>query len=177
MEITYAGGTSFVIKGERTIAINPAGKGETGHIALYAQRQKSKKLLANGPGEYEIGGVLITSVAQEAGMAHAVEVDGINVLYLLGDARTLSDRDLAAIGKVDVLLVDTSDLKRAQNALTDLVPRVVVPFGANASEVCAVAGVKTAEPQNRFNWNGATAPPKAVLLKEPGKRRSSERAA
>jgi hypothetical protein len=166
-----------VIKGERTVAINPAAKSETGHIALYTIRQKGTKLLANGPGEYEIGGVLITSVAQDTGMAHAVEVDGINVHHLPGDARKLSDRDLAAIGKVDVLLVDSTDLKRAQNAVTDLVPRVVIPFGANAVEVCAVAGVKGAEPQNRFSWNGLSAPPKAVLLKEPGKRRASERAA
>lgn len=177
MEITYAGANSFLLKGERTIAINPTAAGERGHIALYTRRQKSKKLLINGPGEYEVGGVLVTSVALGEEIAHAVEVDGINVLHLTGDARKLSERDLTSIGKVDVLLVDTADVKQAENAVSDLVPRVVIPFGAHAAEICATAGVKDAQPQARFSWNGVAASTKAVLLKAPARKRAKEQAA
>jgi hypothetical protein len=177
MEITYAGANSFVLKGERTVVINPSASTERADIPLYTRRQKSKKLLINGPGEYEIGGVLVTSVALGDDLVHAVEVDGINVLHLTGDARKLTDRDLSAIGKVDILLVEAAELKQAQNAVSDLTPRVVIPFGAHAAEVCATSGVKDAQPQARFTWNGVTAPARAMLLKEPAKKRSKERAA
>jgi len=177
MEITYAGAASFVLKGERTVVINPTASTERAHISLHTRRQKSKKLLVNGPGEYEVGGVLITSIALGDEIVHAVEVDGINVLHLSGDVRCLTERDLTAIGKVDVLIVDCRDLKQAQNAVSDLGPRVIVPFGPHAAGLCAAAGVKDAQPQARFSWNGVTTPPRAVLLKEPAKKRSKEHAA
>lgn len=176
MDITYAGEASFVLKGERVVVINPAERNGQADITLFTRRRADRKLIVNGPGEYEIAGVLIATVPVGTGLAHAVELDGINVLHLERGA-SLNDRDLAAIGKVDVLLIESEDLKQAQAAITDVTPRVVIPFGKHASEVCAAAGVKDAEPQARFSWNGITTPPRAVLLKaSTGKRRPTKAA-
>jgi hypothetical protein len=177
MDITYAGGASFTVKGERTIAINPSGRDHGADIVLHSARQKRGKLIVNGPGEYEIGGVLIATV--ETGgktLVHAVEVDGVNIVHVGGDPAGLSERDLAVIGPVDVLLIEASDVKAAQTAVTSLTPRVIIPFGGHAAEVCATVGISGAEPQNRFSWNGVTTPAKAVLLKEPGTRRKKSAA-
>lgn len=171
MDITYTGGASFVVKGERTIAINPAARKTDADIVLHSVRQKRGKLVINGPGEYEIGGVLIATV--EAGgktLIHALEVDGINVVHLGGNAGSLLERDLATIGPVDVLLLDASDLRSAQSAVASLTPRVVIPFGDQAEAVVAAVGVPKAERQSRFSWNGTTTPARAVLLKVPGTR-------
>src|SRR4051812_820313 len=171
MEITYTGGTSFLIKGERTVAIDAAEKPDLGTIVLRSSRKRNAKLLVNGPGEYEIGGGLIASIALGDRLVHAVGGDGINIVHLVGDERRLDDRGLEAIGKVDVLLLEADAPRRAQTAISDLVPRVVIPYGPHAAEVCAAAGVKNAEPQSRFTWNGTTAPVKALLLKAPASKR------
>src|ERR687886_2335735 len=136
MEISYGGGASFLIKGERTVVINPVDKTVQADIVLRTDRKRATKLLVNGPGEYEIGGVLIASLASGDRMVHAVEVDGINVVHVTPDERRLSERDLETIGKVDVLLVEAGDLRLAQTAVSDLIPRVIVPFGPHAVEVC-----------------------------------------
>jgi hypothetical protein len=167
MEIMYAGSDSFLIKGEQTVAINPVEKTSEANIVLRTDRKRSTKLIVNGPGEYEIGGVLIASIASGDRMLHAVEVDGINIVHLVGYEKRLSEQDLETIGKVDVLLVGASDARLAQTAVSDLIPRVIIPFGPHAAEICAASGVKDAAAQSKFTWNGATTPPKAVLLKAP----------
>lgn len=171
MDISYAGGASFVIKGERTVVINPTGAAAKAHVVLHSERQRARKLIVNGPGEYEIGGVLIASVRSGRSLAHAVEVNGINVVCLTGRCKDMDPSEMAALGRVDVLLVGADDLQAAREAVAALTPRVVIPFGTQAAEVCAAAGVKAVTPQPRFSWNGTGTPPKAVLLKAPGTRK------
>jgi hypothetical protein len=83
----------------------------------------------------------------------------------------LTEREVLALGKIDVLLLPADDLRAAQSLVTDLVPRVVIPFGANAAELCAALGVPGATLESRFAWNGTAATPRAVLLKPVAARR------
>jgi beta-lactamase family protein len=166
MEITCTGDASFLLQGSRTVAINPQ-QAERGVITLFGRRQRSARLQINGPGEYEIGDVLIATVpigpysAQQ--WAHAVKLDEINVLYLDGDAEALTEEALLAIGPVDVLILAADKLPSAVKAAQDLTPRLVIPFGPHAAELCAALGVKDAAPVSRVNINGKA--PRAVLLK------------
>jgi hypothetical protein len=170
MEITYGGKASFFLKGETSVVID----GSDASIKLYTTRQRSQKLKANGPGEYEIGGVLVTTLDVGGSYAHAITLDEINVLHLSGDPSKLSTRDIESLGRIDILIVRADDARAAQSAIGDITPRVVIPFGNNAAEVASASGVKDAEPQNRFAWNGVVTPPKAVLLKEPaGKKKAA----
>src|SRR5947209_253822 len=164
MDIRYLGNTALLLKGDRTVAMNPGTGMDRPDIALHTKRQRSQKLIVNGPGEYEIGGVLIGTVALGDLLAHAVELDGINVVLVVGDASKLDERALATLGRVDVLLVNADDVRMAQAAVSELTPRVVVPFGEHATEICSAVGVKDASAQARFSWNGTTNPPTAVLL-------------
>jgi hypothetical protein len=169
MEITYGGKASFTMRGEKSVSID----GSDADIALFTRRQKSDRLKINGPGEYEVSGVLITTLNQSGTLLHAITLDDINIAHVSAPEGTLSERDLAAIGRIDVLLVQAVDVKAAQAAIADLSPRVVIPFGPHALEIAASLGVKNAEPQPRFAWNGVSTPPRAVLLREPGTRRKA----
>jgi hypothetical protein len=169
MEITYGGAASFTLRGTRTVSID-AG---TQDIALFTRRQKNASMKINGPGEYEVGGVLITTLDQGGTLLHVITLDDVTVAHISGDASKLSERDLEAVGRVDILLVRADDARAAGVAVTDLAPRVVIPFGAQSAAVVTTAGVKNPEPQPRFSWNGAGAPPKAVLLKEQTARRKA----
>jgi len=177
MEIVYQGGASFWIKDTRNVLLNPAGAGEKGDIVLRSRRVAAKRQIVDGPGEYEIGGVLIVSVAvgpQEGqSLIHAAEIDGINVLFVDAHVSPLNERTVAAVGRVDVLIVRADDVRAAQELAQDVGPRVVIPFGERAVELCAELGVKDATASARFAWNGVAAVPRAVLLKSPAAKRKA----
>jgi hypothetical protein len=179
MEITHLGDASFLLKGERSVAINPPSAAGA-DIVLHSERRDGRKLLVNGPGEYEIAGVLIVTVRPNrelTDLIHAVNVEGLNVLHLSRSSARLTDDDLTVIGKVDVLIIGSEDVKAAEDLAVNLSPRVLIPFGAHAEQLCAMFGAREAPAQTRFSWNGAGAPPRAVLLKAPAARRRGSQAA
>lgn len=166
MEITYQGGASFTLKGERVVAINPP-RGYKADISLYSSRQRGK-LLINGPGEYEVGGVLMVTAEPRGskGLVQSVCLDDLNIVHLGPDAGTLGPQELESLGRVDVLIVNADRPECARAAIRDLTPRVVIPFGARAVELCqSLQGQK--EKPMRFSWNGLTKVPRALVLK-PG---------
>jgi hypothetical protein len=171
MEVTYLGGSSFSVRDERTVAINP-GKGPNGaDVELYSKRLQRKGLIVSGPGEYEIRGVLVLTVAAargaRVGLAHGIQVGALNVVHLDVIPEEIATSDLSHLGQVDVLVVNADDLKAAETAVRELTPRVVLPYGGRAAELCAELGVKDAKPLARWSWNGTASTPKAVLLKAP----------
>lgn len=169
MEITYYGGKSFVITANPIVAINPV-ESINGTVVLQAERKRAAKLLVAGPGEYEIKGALITTVPagepRSELLAHAIGVDGLNVLFLQGPAGVLTGEALTSIGIIDVLIVDTVDARAAEQLARDLTPRVVVPYGDGAQKMVETLGVKDPEPIAKLAWDGIKSVPKAVLLKE-----------
>lgn len=168
MDIVFRGDSSFEINGERTVAINPR-RGSRADVMLHTTRQKKPAGVVNGPGEYDIAGVLIVTLEkgprESPTLAHSIIIDDLAVVHLGDITHELSDRDVAAIGRVDVLIVNADEARKAQDAIADLEPRVVIPFGAAAPEVCASLGVKSPEAQPRFTWSRNRVPPRAVVLK------------
>lgn len=96
------------------------------------------------PGEYEVGGVVITAVASDHDNSQGTErgkntifhlnMDGLNIVHL-GDLgqHQLSEEQLNQIGDVDVLLIPvgsvyTIDSKQASEIVSQLEPRIVVPM-------------------------------------------------
>ncbi len=171
MEISYGGGASFLLKDERTVTINPERQAEKADIAVYSTRKAWKRLIVDGPGEYEIGGVLIRTIQLAERLAHSIAVGGLNVVFLDAVPANLGPEDVEPLGRTDVLVVRTDDLPAAQGAIRELLPRVVVPFGAGVEEACAALGVTDSKPAVRWAWNGSGTPPKVVRLKAPGAKR------
>ena len=116
--------------------------------------------LVNGPGEYEINGVLIIGIGTyhdaEGGRqrgkntVYLMEVDGISVCHLGDLGHVLSTGQVEELGSVDVLLlpvggVSTIDAPMAAEVVRQLNPKVVIPMHYQIPALN-----RTLEPVDRF---------------------------
>ncbi len=160
MEITWLGHSCFRLRDAQTTLITdpfsldlgysldkPTARVVTvshqhpGHSNVQAIAGEPK--LVTGPGEYEVGGVLIIGLAtfhdNESGKKrgkntiYLIEIDGL-VLGHLGDlGHVLSASQVEEMGNIDVLLlpvggVSTIDAPRAAEVVRQLEPKVVIPM-------------------------------------------------
>ena len=92
-------------------------------------------LVANGPGEYEAGGVLVEGIATPAGQLHTcyrIVADGITVTTVGDLAKLPIEDEVQALAGTDVLLLPVGggpvlDAPAAAKLVSWLEPRVVVP--------------------------------------------------
>ena len=112
------------------------------HIAQ-VKPMREKLFVIDGPGEYEVGGVLITGVRTFHDKAKGAEL-GTNTVFVihlddvvychLGDlGHELSQAQLEAIGDVDVLFVpvgggETISPAEAISVISQIAPRIVIPM-------------------------------------------------
>ena len=109
----------------------------------YVQGIGGEPRTIQGPGEYEISGVLIIGVATfhdaEGGKkrgkntAYLMEIDGISVCHLGDLGHVLTAEKVEEIGDVDVLLLpvggaSTIDAAMAAEVIRQLEPKAVVPM-------------------------------------------------
>jgi len=160
VEITWLGHSCFRLRGRQaTVITDPyspslgysLGKPKADIITVSHQHEghsyvsgiegNPKPVL--GPGEYEIGGVLIIGVAtfhdnvrgEQRGKntVYVMEVDEIAVCHLGDLGHVLTAEQVEELGDVDVLLlpvggVSTIDAPTAAEVVRQLEPRVVVPM-------------------------------------------------
>lgn len=161
MEITWYGLSCFRLR-ERgtTIICDPYDKKATGlslpriktdivtishdrpgHNAVSAVSGEPK--VFSGPGDYEVGGVLITGLttyhraangeSPERNVAYFFDVEGFTVGHLGDLGQIPQQRQVEDLGEVDVLLVpvsghNTLDASRMTEVISLLEPRIVVPM-------------------------------------------------
>ena len=109
----------------------------------YIQAVAGAPKVVAGPGEYEIGGVLIIGVTtfhdDEKGSirgkntAYLMEIDGVSVCHLGDLGHVLTTEQAEEIGHVDVLLlpvggVSTIDAAEAAEVIRQLEPQAVIPM-------------------------------------------------
>lgn len=105
--------------------------------------QRDQVFLIDGPGEYEIGGILITGVrtyhdkskGKERGFntVYVVHLDDVVFCHLGDLGHELSQSQIEEIGNVDVLFIpvggaETIGPAEASNVISQIEPRVVVPM-------------------------------------------------
>ena len=160
MDISWLGHSCFRIRGrETTIITDPysptlgysLGK-PTAHIVTvshqhpghaYVQGIGGEPRLVNGPGEYEIGGVLLIGIAtfhdgEKGGKrgkntAYLMELDEISVCHLGDLGHVLTAEQVEELDNVDVLLlpvggVSTINAPMAAEIVRQLEPKVVIPM-------------------------------------------------
>lgn len=160
MEITWLGHSCFRIKGKSiTIITDPYSLdlgyslGEpTAHIVTvshqhsghsYVQGIGGEPRLVAGPGEYEIGGVMIMGIATfhdgEKGekrgknTVYVMEVEEVSVCHLGDLGHVLTAEQVEELDNVDVLLlpvggVSTIDASEAVEVVRQIDPKVVIPM-------------------------------------------------
>ena len=160
MDINWLGHSCFRIKGRHTTVITDPYSPDLGYSLgkptaqivtvshqhpghSYVQGIGGEKRLVTGPGEYEIGGILITGIAtfhdQERGKnrgrntVYLLEVDEVLVCHLGDLGHVLTAGQAEEIGNVDVLLlpvggVSTINAPMAAEVVRQLEPKAVVPM-------------------------------------------------
>jgi L-ascorbate metabolism protein UlaG (beta-lactamase superfamily) len=159
MEITWLGHGCFRLKGKDSVVLMDPCPKSTGYnigrqqanivtVSHSHPDHSNLEVVAAGraldaPGEYEIGGVLITGVrtwhddkrGAERGpnTAFVVELDEVRVCHLGDLGHVPTQEQTEALSEIDVLLVpvgghSTIDAATASEIISQLEPRVVVPM-------------------------------------------------
>lgn len=160
MDISWLGHSCFRIKGSHGIVITDPYSpslgytlGEpTAHVVTvshqhaghsYVQGVGGEPRLITGPGEYEIGGILILGIAtfhdEERGgkrgknTVYLMEVDEVSICHLGDLGHVLTVEQIEEIDNVDVLLlpvggVSTINAPMAAEVVRQLEPKAVVPM-------------------------------------------------
>jgi L-ascorbate metabolism protein UlaG (beta-lactamase superfamily) len=157
----------------------------------YVQAIGNGTYTVDGPGEYEVAGITVLgiptyhdpNVGAERGpnTVYVIEVDDVRVCHLGDLGHRLGDRELEALGAIDLLLVPvgghtTIDAAEAAEVVRQIEPRLVIPMhfaipGLKAQldpvdRFLKEMGVPEAEPQPRLavQPSSAESETKVVLL-------------
>jgi L-ascorbate metabolism protein UlaG (beta-lactamase superfamily) len=127
--------------GKPTAHIVTVSHGHPGHS--YIQGIGAEPRLVTGPGEYEIGGVLIIGIAtfhdgdsgskQGKNTVYLMEVDELSICHLGDLGHMLTAEQIEELDNVDVLLLpvgglDTINAPMAAEIVRRLEPKVVIPM-------------------------------------------------
>lgn len=118
MEIKYLGEKTVLLKGKsESVLINPsdeflANDKNGSRVILYTTEEgtradlENEKILINGAGEYEIGGVEIVGFNVDGGDAiYRVNIDGFKIVVIGRLHEELSEKKIDKIEETDVLMV------------------------------------------------------------------------
>ena len=206
MDISWLGHSCFRIRGSHAIVITDPYSPDLGYSLgkpnarivtvshnhpghSYTEGIGGEPRLVTGPGEYEIGGVLIIGIAtfhdREQGKnrgrntVYVIEVDDVSVCHLGDLGHTLAAEEVEEIDNVDVLLlpvggVSTINAVMAAEVVQQLEPKVVVPMHyktpALSRELEPVEkflkeiGVTQLDPQPKLSITRSSLPPSSQVF-------------
>jgi len=207
MDINWYGHSCFRLRGrESSVVTDPyapsAGYGSLRAAATvvtvsnehphhsHVQAVSEARKVLRGPGEYEIGGLMITGMAtsrdpqasdQIRNTAYLIEIDDITVCHLGDLSRTLTTDEIEVFKEVHVLLLPvgghcTIGAAQAAEVVSQIEPKMIIPmhYAAGASKVpldpvdpfCREMGVESLPPQPRISITRTGLPeePTVVLL-------------
>jgi hypothetical protein len=154
MEISLGSPTFVKIRGKRSaIAINPTDKTVVYNAALLINNPSESSLkihpdavIIDGPGEYEVGGIKVTGIKNDADVVYTINVDQCDILI----------GNLKSIEKVHTKLKDHHMiLVHADEAsdpafLTSLSPNAVLVYGTQAESVLKSFGKDSTAKTNKY---------------------------
>ena len=200
MEISWLGHSCFRIKGNSAAVITDPYPPDLGYSLgkptarivtvshqhsghAYTQGIAGEPKVIAGPGEYEIGGVLIIGVAAfhdaEEGLKHGrntvylMEVDEVSVCHLGDLGHVLTAEQVEEMEDVDVLLLpvggmSTINAPAAAQVVRQLEPKVVIPMHYQTqalkrelepvSRFLKEIGVQQLEPQPKLSLTRSSLP-------------------
>ena len=211
MEISWLGHSCFKLKGSHaTVITDPyspeigysLGKATAGIVTLshphpghsHEQGVGGDPRVVRGPGEYEIGGVLIIGIAtfhdNEGGQTrgkntvYLLEIDEVTVCHLGDLGHILSGAQVEEIDDVDILMlpvggVSTINATKAAEVIRQIEPKVVIPMHYQTpalkrqidpvDKFLKEIGAKDIEPQLKFSVTKSGLPltTQVVLLDYP----------
>ena len=160
MEINWLGKTCFRIKGKQTtivtdpfladIAVNLSRTSADIVCLSYQKPEEAGEVkiggepyVIQGPGEYEVGGVLVIGVPsfqdeskgsmRGKNTIYALEIEELSICYLGKLGHMLTDEQIEVIGNVDILLLPvggnvTINATQAARLVRNIEPNIVIPM-------------------------------------------------
>lgn len=132
-KVSVAGGKDVAVAGDIEVATEER----------FVVEKATPKLLIHGPGEYEVGGVVLTGVAARRhidteeqgvlGTVYRMVIDGIRIAIIGNIASKLDEEQLETLGVVDMAVVPiggggyTLDATDAAAMVRQIEPRAVIP--------------------------------------------------
>lgn len=106
-------------------------------------REASTPFFITAPGEYEVKRVFVYGVSVAGCVLYVTGIDDLYVAHLGTLNRTLTEEELDALGRIDVLLLPVGgasvlDPKTAVEVAQQIEPRIIIPM------MVKLAGIKTA---------------------------------
>jgi L-ascorbate metabolism protein UlaG (beta-lactamase superfamily) len=130
--------TGYRIKG---VAADVVTQSSEAVEVSYRQALTGEPKFINGPGEYEIAGVLITGVrtahdpesSDHRNVAYVFDLDDVRICHLGSMSHKPSSEDIEVLGGADVLIVPVGggkvfDAQRAAETVSLLEPKIVIPM-------------------------------------------------
>lgn len=151
MDISYLGSGSLKLSGKSlNIVFDAEGKVTAGEMII------------DGPGEYEIKGAMITGVPVGEQTAYSIEIDGINVCAI-GQIETLENKQIEALGQIDVLAIDPVSSTAAAKIVTQVEPKYVIPATDQPAEFIKEIGASP-EPVIKLRLNAKEMPTETTVV-------------
>jgi L-ascorbate metabolism protein UlaG (beta-lactamase superfamily) len=139
MDITYLGGNTVKLAGKNLNVISDPAKSTATSKSLAKANVVSwstdglatidDAMVLDLPGEYEVGGAMITGVPAGETTMFSFNIDGVNVVVTGPVEGEVSADKLEALGKVDALVIRVADHAAAAKLVAKLEPAYVIPVG------------------------------------------------
>jgi L-ascorbate metabolism protein UlaG (beta-lactamase superfamily) len=203
MQISWLGLSCFEIStdtasGGATVVVDPYGN-ETGLrfprtleadiVCVSHDEMDANNLSAVGgspfvvdmPGEFEVKDAFVYASRADSTLLFRIESEGMIVAHLGCLNRVLTDKELEALGSVDVLMIPVGGgrvltPKLAAEVISQVEPRVVIPMThaipnvkeklGTADEFCKVLGTCRHETSNKFKFSRKDLPEEDMLIME-----------
>ncbi len=150
MEISTLSKSSIRIKGKTSIlVVDPENKIDSNAVLLLDPNNnfdKSEGILIKGPGEYETGGVKITGIKGETGLAYNITID--NLTILLGNLSTL-EKIHTKLKESNILIVNSNEVIEA-TFLTGLVTNAIIFYGEKSAETAKSFGKENVSSVSKY---------------------------
>lgn len=133
MDISYLGKENFRIKAKTgTVTASPAG-------LTISHKSGGEDFVISQPGEYEVEGISVFGYKSDESNVYVIQFDDVRVVYLDSLAKPLSEKTVADLENIDVVItpVDTMAVKDIVETVSKLEPYYVLPFGESTPKFIA----------------------------------------
>lgn len=158
MDVNFLSQNSIKIKSKRaTVVIDPQKEiSKTSADCVIVTNDSSdisrvseSRLLVEGPGEFEVGGLKITGISFGDKTAYVLNADGTEVLVIKAsvvEKTTGVNRDYP-------ILILNADSSLNQSLITSLEPRLVILYGEKAKEGAKVLGRESVSVVSKYSFS------------------------
>jgi L-ascorbate metabolism protein UlaG (beta-lactamase superfamily) len=131
MDISYLGKSNFKVKSRASAVVTA-----TSDSLTIAHKSGGEDFVINRPGEYEVEGVSVFGYQASESNVYVIQFEDIRVLYLGDLAGPLSEKNIAELENIDVVIVsaDTMQVKTLVEVVAKLEPYYVLPYGEGTAK-------------------------------------------